>query len=201
MRILHLSDTHGHHQALTALPEADIIIHSGDIGFAGTGVEFIEFVDWFTKLDYRYKILVGGNHDSYMEDESAKTIQKLLPNNCYYLFHSGVTIEGVKFWGVPLYISENISGVYFDLIEKIPSDTDILVTHQPPHGILDNSDPYNYGCRELLDVVSTIRPQYHLFGHIHDAYGVVETEHTTFVNASIVDEKYELKNRPFVFDL
>ena len=201
MRILHLSDTHGHHQSLTDLPSADIIVYSGDIGFAGTESEFIDFVDWFTKLDYRYKMLVGGNHDSYMEEVDAKQIQKLLPNNCYYLFHSGVTIEGLKFWGVPLYISEDISGVYFDMIEKIPSDTDVLVTHQPPYGILDKAGPINFGSKELLDIVTTIRPKCHLFGHIHDAYGVEKTEYTIFVNTSIVDEKYELKNRPFVFDI
>ncbi len=201
MHILHLSDTHGHHRALTDLPKADIIVHSGDIGFAGTESEFTDFIDWFIKLEYRCKILVGGNHDSYMEEEDAKQIQKLLPSNCYYLLHSGLTIEGLRFWGVPLFISENLSGVYFDLIKKIPSSTDILITHQPPYGILDKAGPYNFGCRELLDVVSTIRPKYHLFGHIHDAYGIEKTEHTTFSNASIADENYELKNEAFVFEV
>ena len=201
MRILHLSDTHGHHRALTDLPLADIIVHSGDVGFAGTESEFTDFVDWFANLDYPHKVLVGGNHDSYMEEEDLDQIQKLLPNNCHYLFHSGVTIEGLKFWGVPLYISENISGVYFDLIKKIPSGTDVLVTHQPPYGILDKSGPINFGCNDLLDVVSTIRPKYHLFGHIHDAYGIEKTEHTTFANASIADENYELKNKAFVFEV
>lgn len=201
MRILHLSDTHGHHRALTDLPTADIIVYSGDTGFAGTDSEFISFIDWFTKLDYRYKLFVGGNHDSYIEEENAEQIQKKMPSNCYYLFHSGVTIEGLKFWGVPLFVSENISGVYFDLIKKIPSDTDILITHQPPFGILDRAGSYNFGCRELLNIVLTIRPSYHLFGHIHDAYGVEKTEYTTFVNASIVDENYELKNQPFVFEI
>ncbi len=201
MRILHLSDTHGHHRALTDLPSADIIVHSGDIGFAGTESEFTDFIDWFTKLDYRHKILVGGNHDSFMEEDDAKQIQSLLPSNCYYLFHSGITIEGLNFWGVPLYVSENISGVYFDLIEKIPSNTHVLVTHQPPHGILDKSGPYNFGCEKLLDIVTANRPKFHLFGHIHDAYGVEKTQHTTFSNASIADEKYELKNEPFVFEV
>ena len=201
MHILHLSDTHGHHRALKDLPTADLIVHSGDIGFAGTDSEFIDFINWFIKLNYQYKILVGGNHDSYIEEEDAEQIQKILPKNCYYLCHSGVTIEGLKFWGVPLFVSENISGVYFDMLEKIPSNTDILVTHQPPYGILDKAEPYNFECRELLDIVLAIRPKYHLFGHIHDAYGMEKKEHTTFVNASIVDENYELKNRFFEFEI
>lgn len=30
MKILHLSDTHGLHKNLRSLPEADVIVHSGD---------------------------------------------------------------------------------------------------------------------------------------------------------------------------
>ncbi len=33
MRILHISDTHGQHQQLSDMPEADVIVHSGDISF------------------------------------------------------------------------------------------------------------------------------------------------------------------------
>lgn len=105
MHILYLSDTHGHHRALKDLPKADLIVHSGDIGFTGTDVEFTNFIYWFTKLEYRHKILVGGNHDCYLEEEDAKQIRKLLPKNCYCLCHRGVTIEGLKFWGVLLFVS------------------------------------------------------------------------------------------------
>ena len=36
MKILHLSDTHGKHLELPPLPDADIVIHSGDFTFAGS---------------------------------------------------------------------------------------------------------------------------------------------------------------------
>ncbi len=35
MRILHISDTHGCHRRLKNLPEADVIVHSGDITMTG----------------------------------------------------------------------------------------------------------------------------------------------------------------------
>ena len=80
-------------------------------------------------------------------------------------------------------------------------DTDILITHQPPLGILDYADNFNYGCSDLLEAVSNIHPQYNLFGHIHDAYGIEISEHTTFVNAAVVDADYQLLNEPFVFEI
>ena len=53
----------------------------------------------------------------------------------------------------------------------------------------------------FFDAVSTIRPQYNLFGHIHDAYGIEKSTHTTVVNAALLDAKYQLLNDPFVFDI
>ena len=56
MTILHLSDTHNLHRQLNNLPAADIIVHSGDISYAGTGKEVVDFIEWFGALDYQYKI-------------------------------------------------------------------------------------------------------------------------------------------------
>ncbi len=43
MRILHISDTHGCHRRLKNLPEADVIVHSGDITMTGGADEAIDF--------------------------------------------------------------------------------------------------------------------------------------------------------------
>lgn len=80
-------------------------------------------------------------------------------------------------------------------------DTDILVTHQPPYGVLDFSENIHYGDHLLLQTVLDTRPRYHLFGHIHDAYGVEKGKSTIFSNASLLDEEYRLMNKPFVFEL
>jgi Icc-related predicted phosphoesterase len=69
---------------------------------------------------------------------------------------------------------------------QIPQNTDVLIGHGPPFGILDSSPISNLpqGCRELLDTVMRIRPKLHVFGHIHGAYGIFQTQQTTFVNAA-----------------
>ena len=201
MRILHLSDTHNLHRQLTNLPDADVIIHSGDCSMEGTGKEIIDFIEWFGALDYRYKIFIAGNHDYCLEGKKVEVIQCYLPENCFYLCHSGITICGIKFWGVPFFFSDEESSEYLNMITQIPTDTDILISHRPPLGILDNTNNITYGCPDLLLKVLAIRPAYHLFGHIHKAYGIEKSKYTTFANASMVDEDYKLLNSPFVFDM
>ena len=201
MRILHLSDTHNLHRQLTNLPDADVIIHSGDCSMEGTGKEIIDFIEWFGALDYRYKIFIAGNHDYCLEGKKVEAIQCYLPENCFYLCHSGITICGIKFWGVPFFFSDEESSEYLNMITQIPTDTDILISHRPPLGILDNTNNITYGCPDLLLKVLAIRPAYHLFGHIHKAYGIEKSKYTTFANASMVDEDYKLLNSPFVFDM
>ena len=82
------------------------------------------------------------------------------------------------------------------------ADTDLLVTHGPPKGILDltpRGEPV--GCEELREAVRRVKPRLHVFGHIHHAYGRHVVDGTRFVNASICDEFYEPSNRPVVVDL
>ncbi|MFN8395634.1 MAG: metallophosphoesterase [Bacteroidia bacterium] len=119
-------------------------------------------------------------------------------DNVIYLNDSGVEIEGVKIWGSP------IQPWFFDWafnrqrgadIAKhwalIPEDTDILVTHGPPYGILDRTDDGKLvGCEELIKVVERIRPKIHVFGHIHEAHGSLIKDGTHYVNASILNLRY-----------
>lgn len=197
MLILHLSDTHSKHHELRNLPPADIIIHSGDISFAGSENEVMDFIEWFGALPYKYKIFIAGNHDFCLFGE--KNIDRL-PQNCFYLCNSSVTIQGVKFYGIPMFMEDTMSGDYDRNIQKIPSDTNVLITHQPPYSILDYS-AFNRGDRNLLQIVLKIKPKYHLFGHIHAAYGIEKSEHTTFVNAAILSENYELINEPILLKI
>jgi Icc-related predicted phosphoesterase len=203
MRILFLSDTHGKHHELQNLPQADMIIHAGDITWHGTVEEVTDFVEWFGLLDYKYKIFIGGNHDFCLEEKEAETDQRFLPENCFYLCNSGITIKNIKIWGIPFFLSDDINGLIPQQIAKIPLNTDILITHNPPLGILDKSTfGANMGDGDLQQRVKIIKPQYHLFGHIHECYGVQRTNNnTTFTNGSVLDGNYNLVNEPIVFDL
>ena len=84
--------------------------------------------------------------------------------------------------------------------DLIPDSTDILVTHGPPHGILDSvvhgATVTHVGCEELTLAVQRIKPKVHVFGHVHEGYGMQEINGTIFVNASHVDERYRPVNKP-----
>ena len=198
MRILHISDTHNSHKLLENLPTADIIVHSGDASFSGSDNEVLDFLNWFCDLDYAHKIFVAGNHDDCLYGEQIEG----LPDNCHYLCYSGVEIENVKFWGVPLFMGDALKGGRTEQIMKqIPHDINVLITHSPPFGILDFDDNINYGCRDLLNVVEQINPRYHLFGHIHNANGIKKINKTTFVNSAIMNGQYELINKPTLLEI
>jgi predicted phosphohydrolase len=202
MKFIHLSDTHGKHHELPNLPTADLIIHSGDVSMAGTGKEVMDFIDWFGALNYKYKIFIAGNHDFCLDGKARERIQRFLPENMYYLYNSGAEIENIRFWGIPYFMScELQTENYCRTFDTIPCNTDILITHRPPFGILDKSGSITYGCPDLLQTVLKLKPKYHLFGHIHDAYGMEKSPTTAFVNGAVMSEDYRLVNDCRIFEI
>ena len=149
-------------------------------------------------MDYPHKIYVAGNHDDCLYGEQIEG----LPDDCHYLCHSGVEIENVNFWGVPLFVDDALKdGRTEQIMAQIPENTDVLVSHSPPFGILDFDDNINYGCPDLLKVVERISPRYHLFGHIHANHGIQKIGQTTFVNSAIMNEMYEFVNKPKLLEI
>ena len=137
MRLIHLSDTHGLHEQLLDLPkEADIVAHTGDITENGTIEEAEGFIEWFCSLPYRHKIFIAGNHDLCLYGANIEG----LPDNVHYLCNEAITIDGIKFYGVPMFLQDDLEGNFPDLYSRIPDDTDVLLTHQAPLGILDEQD-------------------------------------------------------------
>jgi 3',5'-cyclic AMP phosphodiesterase CpdA len=85
---------------------------------------------------------------------------------------------------------------------RLPDKIDVLVTHGPPRGILDQTPNGNHmGDADLLEAVKRIRPRLHVFGHIHSHPGRIEGEGTIFVNAVTCDENYNATRPPIVVDL
>lgn len=194
MRILHLSDTHGCHRRLRNLPEADLAVHSGDFCMAGTEKEALDFLNWFCDLPYRHKIFICGNHDNCLYGAKIEG----LDNNVHYLCNSGMEIDGVKFYGVPMFMEDCITERQSRNYANIPADTDVLITHCPPFGILDFDDGINYGSEELLDSLSNANTRLHLFGHIHRQHGTTTNGSTTFSNGAIMNEDYSSLHSPNV---
>ena len=80
--------------------------------------------------------------------------------------------------------------------------THILITHGPPFGTLDRTPRGDHaGCEALAARLKDLRVRLHVFGHIHDGYGVFEHEDRISVNASICDERYVAANEPVVVEL
>jgi len=79
-------------------------------------------------------------------------------------------------------------------VEKIPSSTDILITHGPPLGFGDASNGIHTGSAMLLhEVVYRVMPMLHVFGHIHEAAIMVKSRNITFVNASVLRKNYSVR--------
>ena len=154
----------------------------------GTEDEAIEFLEWFIDLPHPHKILIAGNHDDCLRGEAIEG----LPYNCHYLDCSGVNIHGVSFYGIPLFMQDLMEGNMESKYEDIPADIDVLITHQPPLGILDDDGSNEYGSAELLARVLDICPKVHLFGHIHNATGIHAGKYTAFSNGSVVDQNYQI---------
>lgn len=197
MRLLHISDTHGQHAALK-LPEADIIVHSGDFTLDGSGQEALEFLHWFCGLPYSHKVFVAGNHDDCLCD----AVLEGLPDDVYYLCGTSCAVEGVHFHGVPLFMADVRDGNLLRMYNGIPQDTEILITHEPPYGYCDLWGKRHAGNRELSKVTDSLfHLRYHLFGHQHDAYGTATHGAVVYSNAALVDSEYNMKYNPILFEI
>lgn len=207
--ILHLSDTHGQHKNLKSLPEADVIVHSGDFTFAGSEEEAYDFMNWFCNLPYKHKIFIAGNHDMCMY--GADHIDGL-SRNVHYLYNNSVVIDGIKFYGIPMFMEDCMDGNLDVFINNIPDDTDVLITHMPPKGTYmppkGTCDLANYGKgpehrgnATLAELLKKLHPTCHLFGHEHDAYGKTIKENVIYSNACVVDSRYNLINNPTIINI
>ena len=197
MKILHISDTHGCHRRLHDLPQADIVVHSGDFTMNGSEQEALDFMNWFCDLSYPQKIFICGNHDDCLY---GATIDGL-DGNVHYLCNSATEIESLKFYGIPMFMSDCVTDRQARHYANIPEDTDILITHTPPFGILDCDDSINYGSEELLGRITAVQPRLHLFGHIHSQYGTTSLNGTTFSNGAIMNADYSNFRMPNLVEL
>lgn len=205
MRLVFVSDTHLQHAF--SVPAGDVLVHCGDGTSKGTLPEIKLWDAWLQKQPHRHKIAIAGNHDFGFE-QTPKAVREVF-TAATYLQDSAVTIEGVKIYGSPwqpwFYDWAFNVPRFGPIAEKwalIPDDVDVLVTHGPPHGILDqNLLTEHCGCEELRKVVDRIQPKIHAFGHIHCAHGTDQRGGTLFVNASICTERYDPWQAPVVVDL
>ncbi|KAB8356501.1 hypothetical protein FH972_024084 [Carpinus fangiana] len=210
LKVVCISDTHG---TKPQVPYGDILLHAGDMSRGGTFKEIQEQLDWLNAQPHLHKLVIGGNHDIILDEVAVERIietrsdsfpaggkrrKDLQWGSIMYLEDSFVTLQfpqhkrSIKIFGSPMtpqygnwaFQHLPIRDVWRD---KIPHDTDILVTHGPPKAHLDSSElGITAGCPHLLRALHYARPRIHVFGHIHAGHGL---ETIRFDKATVAYER------------
>ncbi|MDQ8201483.1 metallophosphoesterase [Pelagicoccus sp. SDUM812003] len=205
MKVTLISDTHTMHDRLPPL-SGDVLVHAGDFyDLAECRDKKLKRLNaWFAKQDFQVKLFVPGDHDipvfkSWRAGKNYLSEATLLVDSVY-------EYEGVHFYGSPWV--PNADGYAFAMEDerieetwsKIPLETDVLITHVPPFGALDDG-PFDrgLGCRVLRRKVREVRPCCHVYGHIHWSSGYQKLGGTRFVNSSYVNQLRF--NEPRVFEI
>lgn len=174
VKILAFSDIHCDANACEKLVavagDADLIIGAGD------------FAQWREDLRETMLLLepfadkaiyVPGNNESYEELVGACSATVLHGQSVERL---GVTIFGIGSAIPELNItawesvdmSENDANHMFSKV----SNVDILITHSPPKGVVDNFEGVgSMGSVAVRNAIKRLQPKFVLCGHVHDSWG------------------------------
>ena len=219
-----ISDLHGHYPKLEGV---DLLIVAGDLTAKHTEEEYHWFCNRIKVENYKRVIFIAGNHDTFLTDvkpfkETRWWLGSVI-GQFEYLYDSGTEFEGLKIWGSPWVaafpgMNRNCMAFTMEvgcdtdewLAEKwalIPDDTDILITHSPPFGVLDKVERYdkgiieNVGSKSLAARCCDLDYKLHVFGHVHEGYGILRVGDVTMVNASHVNKYYKPVNKSIRIEL
>lgn len=179
MKIAAISDTHG---LSFDRPQADVFIHAGDMTGWGTWAETAAVGKSLGDEPYRAVLLVPGNHDEAFEQYLKADMFPFAPNT-HLLIDEAWECEGRVFYGSPwsqIFEGVNPHCMAFMRTEdelrrhylNMPAEVDVLITHAPPKGILDNDS----GSVALREAIEKRKIRKHLFGHIHERGGMSFSE-------------------------
>ncbi len=167
IRILACGDLHGRREriirvrALVGELRPDVVVLPGDLTHAGSGLEALDLLGLPLPV-----LAIPGNMDGPPEAARIRTLGKLDGL-------ARVTIAGVSFGG-----------------PAVAGPCDVLVTHEPPSGILDTIPGGRHigsaAVRELLD---HLRPRLLLCGHVHESPGIEQAGGTLVINCTMGDGK------------
>lgn len=225
-RFVCISDTHTRTDKLV-VPPGDVLVHAGDFSNIGLPKDVDKFRRFLEDQPHPHKVIIAGNHDLTFDTDNYDSLWRRFSHpqkynsqelkdsiarveNVTYLEDSGTTINGIRIWGSPWQPEFGDWGFNLPRGEKclekwrlIPAGVDVLITHGPPLGYGDQcKGGSRAGCVQLLNEVQMrVKPKYHVFGHIHEGYGVTTDGQTVFINASSCNFYYRPVNPPIVFDL
>lgn len=209
MKIVCISDTHQQHNYLN-IPNCDLLIHCGDFTNLGKNEECYKFIEWLKTLtQVKNIVFIPGNHDFLAQEDPSWFYKRLKNTNIQLLIDEYTIIDGLKIYGTPwtpFFYNWAFNGVDIlqnipiskinppleKIFEKIPIDTDILLCHGPPKGILDQvirpDLVENVGSLAIAKRIESLKNlKYYICGHIHGMYGKYYDmeKRITYINASI----------------
>jgi predicted phosphohydrolase len=223
------ADLHG---ALPEIERCDLVLIAGDIvpvqlqtDLAGSR-DWLRgpFREWLEAMPAGEVISIAGNHDLWALEVGAGRHRCLFEIPWVYLRDaSHLTDSGLSVYGTPWHpqFGPWAFGASDDRLEAIfgdiPGSTDVLITHTPPFGILDQAPGYNRlgeivgyphrGARALNTAIERVRPQLTVFGHIHEAGGKQEYLRPDdpgsgiLANVAITDRDFRPVGEPAQFTL
>lgn len=235
MRLIATSDTHKEVREGT-IPDGDVFIHAGDFQTTGYVEEFHEMLYWMHRLPHKEKILVPGNHDFHLINYPGPALQQLraagftvlgFPGNAH--FYTKTLPNGMIVGGFPLVngLQERwafglkhfeffgINDPYRDMLYSLIRGCDILVTHAPVYGFLDQSkrdgDPVSVGDKQIRHCIEMCPPdqfrvKHIIHGHIHEARGTIEkavigSNTVSIHNVAMCDRAHRHTGKPLILDL
>lgn len=210
MKLLTLSDIHGQFRDFDplSLPEADVVLIGGDITNLGMRrmAEVALAEQWMTALAARYPhiLYVLGNHDlgltnPYFE-RIGPTIRNIAQRNATIADNTPEG-DGLSFVGADLSPCFDLPGLaqtwermtagadvdtaYFD---ALPATTEVVVSHCPPFGLLDEfrqpGSGHHLGSPGLRRYIEKNQPRLVVCGHIHEGSGEIMLGDTRIINVA-----------------
>lgn len=228
MKICAFSDTHGNLDF--KIPDGmDLVLCAGDIcptEWCGSDEQLIKqgrflahkFYPWVVNAQYDEEsfCLTPGNHDLIFQKEPwmvPDPIKSMSFIDQLHHYHYNFGEPFLKMWFSPWTVPFGQGWAYNlrnDLrkqkFEEIPSDTDILVCHQPPYGLGDFTDQGEHvGCPFLRERIEEIKPKLVFCGHIHpaarDEQYIADNGVTKVYNVAMCDDHHKLVRQPLVVEI
>ena len=150
VRIVALSDTHMQHERLV-VPGGDLLIHAGDATMHGGAGDVFATYAWLSMQPHERIVFVPGNHDfGFVSDPDFEGELARRWPRVTTLLDEPATVAGHSIWGSPWQPWFHDWAFNFapepggatqarDKWAEIPNNVEILVTHGPMRGVLDEA--------------------------------------------------------------
>ncbi len=183
MKILAIADVHGNDAVaylvneIYGMREIDAVLVAGDISPFGDPSFALEFLNMLPAPTFA----VPGNCDSpeiigYIEKSKAENLHmKMTDFKGFKLIGLGGTTK--KGFSMGITFTDEFAENFILSCEGC-----IVLTHQPPFGILDDAGGVHIGSKGIRKGVDKARPVLVVFGHAHEARGYTVKNGVIFVN-------------------